>query len=460
MMAPMTSAGEVALADLVFAVEQVSFSAVVSGDAPPEWYLSVHAAPRALSSETWQPHAYLERYRWDVRSWADMVARPIRIADGKALSGGRIVPGVELCALHVFEHAPLANVEIGFDSLGEGWFDLTWTATCDVCWNERYGRGLPFSVRAPVVFTGFWTDGVTEGAARARVGRHFDASETVFAEEQRRGGGWLLSPAAWEARRVAREGAPKPANVEEMVEQSLADDDEAMLQSVIAQPGADLEALIANAAVRGAERCVRLLDAAGAPIRAVVGSGQTLMHLAARSGNAGLIAYLVERGLEIDARTSTGSTPLMMAAGGSSTAAVAALLDAGADPSLTNGGGFTALDSAHSNGRAGTAALLAERFAANVRRDRMRHLATPPIDDFVVDDIVVVWTHLWSNRCCAPEACSTFAAFTPTPTKNTSFVWQPTARPRSIAFFPSWRGTRSGRSSGPRRWRQATPFSR
>jgi len=361
-MGPMTAPGEVVLADLVFAVEEVSFSAVVSGDAPPEWYLSVQTAPRELSGETWQPHAYLERYRWDVHSWADMVARPIRIADGKALSGGRIVPSVALCALHVFEHEPLVNVEIGFDSLGEGWFDLTWTATCDVCWNERYGRGLPFSVRAPLVFTGFWTDGVTEDAARARVGRHFDASGTVFAEEQRRDGGWLLSPAAWEGRRVARDRAPEPASVEQIVEQSLEQDDEALLRPVIAQPGTDLQNLIVNAAARGAERCVRLLDAAGAPIRAVIEPGQTLMHLAARSGNAGLIAYLVERGLEIDARTSTGSTPLMMAAGGSSTAAVAALLDAGADPSLASDSGFTALDSAHGNGRAGTAALLAERL--------------------------------------------------------------------------------------------------
>jgi ankyrin repeat protein len=41
---------------------------------------------------------------------------------------------------------------------------------------------------------------------------------------------------------------------------------------------------------------------------------------------------------------------------------VAALLDAGADPSLASDSGCTALDSAHANGRAGTAALLAERL--------------------------------------------------------------------------------------------------
>lgn len=359
---------ELALADLVFPIEGVSFSAVVTGDDPPEWNLDVRTAPRVISGQTWRPNAYLTRYRWNVRSWADMVASPIRIADGLGMSGGRLLPGVPLCALYVFEHQALTNAELEFVSRGGGLFDLTWTATADVNWNERYGRGVPLRITAPVLFAGFWTDAVTESVSRARVGKHFDATETVFLDDRRRGGGWLLTAVAASARRSEGERRPAFANREKLIAHCLDEDDDELLKSAIPEPVGELQDLIASAARRGAERCVRLLASRGAPLRAVR-AGQTLLHVAASSGNAALVAYLVGQGLEIDARTPTGSTPLMMAAGAGKSETVAALLDAGADPTLVNASRYTALDVAKANGRAGTAALLVERSA---RRDPVR----------------------------------------------------------------------------------------
>ncbi|MBC3870383.1 ankyrin repeat domain-containing protein [Undibacterium oligocarboniphilum] len=72
--------------------------------------------------------------------------------------------------------------------------------------------------------------------------------------------------------------------------------------------------------------------------------GWTALHYAAASGNAEVVAILLEHYAYIDAESPNKTTPLMMAARYGRAAAFQLLLDEGADPDLKNDKGMTALD--------------------------------------------------------------------------------------------------------------------
>lgn len=59
---------------------------------------------------------------------------------------------------------------------------------------------------------------------------------------------------------------------------------------------------------------VRLLVAHGASLKVTNSEGETLLHLAAKSGQLGVAEYLVAAGLNVNARTKDGLTPLHGAA--------------------------------------------------------------------------------------------------------------------------------------------------
>lgn len=121
-----------------------------------------------------------------------------------------------------------------------------------------------------------------------------------------------------------------------------------------AQGSAMLEAgsdpFTANAA--GASPVVMALNAKGGPLDwfftpAVMegkdASGNGPLHYAAMAGLADGIAYLAEKGAEIDARNADGRTPLMLALRKDSTGTVKALLSLGADATARDSAGSTAL---------------------------------------------------------------------------------------------------------------------
>jgi ankyrin repeat protein len=86
---------------------------------------------------------------------------------------------------------------------------------------------------------------------------------------------------------------------------------------------------------------VKLLLEAGADANATMKGGETVLMLAARSGNVDTVKALLARGAKHDARERHGQTPLMWAAAEGHTAVVRALMDAGADSSATLDSGFT-----------------------------------------------------------------------------------------------------------------------
>ena len=86
---------------------------------------------------------------------------------------------------------------------------------------------------------------------------------------------------------------------------------------------------------------MKLLLAAGADANATMKGGETVLMMAARSGNLEAVNALLARGARHDARERRGQTALMWAAAEGHAAVVRALIDAGADINATLDSGFT-----------------------------------------------------------------------------------------------------------------------
>ncbi|HUE89631.1 MAG TPA: ankyrin repeat domain-containing protein [Vicinamibacterales bacterium] len=119
------------------------------------------------------------------------------------------------------------------------------------------------------------------------------------------------------------------------------------------------------AAVHGEEELASMLLSAGANWRMTTRLGGYMpLHLAARSGAAGVITWLIEAGADINIKTATGATTLMLAAASGSTNAVSLLLERGAEVNAEEGAhGQTALMFAAARNRADVVRLLLSRGA-------------------------------------------------------------------------------------------------
>jgi uncharacterized protein len=120
------------------------------------------------------------------------------------------------------------------------------------------------------------------------------------------------------------------------------------------------------AASHGDVELSKMLLVAGANVRATTRiNGYTPLFLAAREGNAAVVAALLDAGADAKAVSVTGSTPLMLAAGAGNVEAVQRLLDAGAEVDVKERArGQTALMFAAAYNRAEVIKLLARRGAS------------------------------------------------------------------------------------------------
>ena len=115
----------------------------------------------------------------------------------------------------------------------------------------------------------------------------------------------------------------------------------------------------------GTPEGLKLLQAAGADLRATDHSGNNALMEAAGAGNRDTVAFLLEQGLGVDDTTHDGGTALMAAAESGEVEVTRQLLAAGADPRrrLRTGtqAGRTAMDLAAEHGHATVVALLVDQ---------------------------------------------------------------------------------------------------
>jgi uncharacterized protein len=97
-----------------------------------------------------------------------------------------------------------------------------------------------------------------------------------------------------------------------------------------------------------------LLLTAGVNPNVLVYQEQSLLMVAVKRDNAGLVRHLVEAKVDLDYQDKTGATALMWAANQRRVEIVKILLQAGADPQLKNQGGLTAADIAKLSGNRAT----------------------------------------------------------------------------------------------------------
>lgn len=108
------------------------------------------------------------------------------------------------------------------------------------------------------------------------------------------------------------------------------------------------ETALMMAALRGNLEAARKLVELGAQVRR---PGWTPAHYAAAGPDVRVLAYLLDRGADINAVAPNGSTPLMMAAGHGTEDSVRLLIARGADKRLRNNRDLTAADLAAQSGR-------------------------------------------------------------------------------------------------------------
>ena len=113
------------------------------------------------------------------------------------------------------------------------------------------------------------------------------------------------------------------------------------------------------ACLRGQQALAARLLKRGASVNR---SGWSPLHYAASGENDSIVAWLLDRGADIDATSASGNTPLMMAAQYGASGSVDLLLAKGADVNRLNQLNLSAADIASQAGRDKLAALLRKRM--------------------------------------------------------------------------------------------------
>jgi ankyrin repeat protein len=159
--------------------------------------------------------------------------------------------------------------------------------------------------------------------------------------------------------RVKRKLAREPEAIASRDEEGLTP----LLRALYAGDGAIVDVLLARqpeldlfeaAALGRLDEVKRLVGRSKRRAGERSADGFTPLHLAAYYGHADVVAFLLDRGVDLEARTTNprlpGLTPLHSAAAGGKTDVALLLLERGADPNATQPGGWTALHQAAASG--------------------------------------------------------------------------------------------------------------
>lgn len=176
----MTSPSFLQIKDRRFEVKDSLVCAFLDEDGRLTWMIDVTSQPKTFDDESWSPRAYLEGVPWDIGNAREMSTTPIVIPDGETFGDGTILPDSMLCCLYVFSHNFLRDSVTHVQKSSANSFTVSWTAKCDVFFDDDYDFDLPLEIEAQARFLGITTQVRDEAKARSLLSRSFDESQLSF----------------------------------------------------------------------------------------------------------------------------------------------------------------------------------------------------------------------------------------------------------------------------------------
>lgn len=118
------------------------------------WSLSIECKELEKGGEFWAPAVSHDSLQPAIARWTDW--------PGQVFQWSRrhdAVTGKPNGGFYIFEHADIPRGRLEFMSRNGIEFEIAWSGACDVHWNWKYGRSVPFALKATVRFTNIWVHG-------------------------------------------------------------------------------------------------------------------------------------------------------------------------------------------------------------------------------------------------------------------------------------------------------------
>jgi hypothetical protein len=81
-------------------ITDATISGIMRADGIVEWYINIEAGTIEVDGYELRPQLYIERLKWDIKSFEDLLNKSIHINDSSEFSNNMILPGVQLCCLY------------------------------------------------------------------------------------------------------------------------------------------------------------------------------------------------------------------------------------------------------------------------------------------------------------------------------------------------------------------------
>jgi len=134
-----TKLGQLVLRDRIFEVSLAEISKGSNGI----WWINIETEVKVYDGENWAPRLYHQGLRLNAVRAADLVGQSTswrRSTDGD-------YPHPEPGLIYVFGHHDVYNCELRFGSFRSGLLAVAWAGLCEVFWDERFQRDVPFECR-------------------------------------------------------------------------------------------------------------------------------------------------------------------------------------------------------------------------------------------------------------------------------------------------------------------------
>jgi hypothetical protein len=160
--------------DLPFSIVRATVRGELRGQGGLRWFIDVTAEGAGPNDAVWRPnlstdlgglpHPAEAPRRLTCLAWHDQSAYD-KVADEW------------LGSFSLFEHGSFDHCSIDIARDGASGWTIVWSGQCDLDFDERYGKGVPFSLRSPIDMVGIDVDTSDVDGATKRLLAHVDLDD-------------------------------------------------------------------------------------------------------------------------------------------------------------------------------------------------------------------------------------------------------------------------------------------